>query len=258
MLRGSLRRLLTLAAGVWVLLPSSSSFRELGFVSGASHRRSPHTVRLSPLACRAVTDDKFRQALGVFQNGRGNVQAALPMFQELADAGHARSKVAIGKILGNGAPGVPKDEARAVEYFREAHEAGDSQGSLALGLMMKDGRGTDCDKPGAALIFKRCAEDGNTGAMQILADMLRLGDGIPKDEQGAMQWMVKAADSQGQLTELMKAIRSGTADPKDMEEIENRMQNMNKAVEDAPEELRKELGAKSLQYQQEERKRQQR
>jgi hypothetical protein len=64
----------------------------------------------------------------------------------------------LGVMYENGRGGLPKDDAKAVSWYRKAVDAGDGRGMANLGGMYEDGRG-----------------------------------GLPKDDAQAVSWYRKAA-----------------------------------------------------------------
>ena len=123
---------------------------------------------------------------------------------------------------------MPKDEAAAVDWYRQAADAGDTQAMIRLGRMHEAGAGglAQDDAKARDWFFSKAAARGNTDAKAILVrsnsgpeteDVLKLrreaeaGDanaicqlgfkygtgeeGFPKDEVEALKWYRKAADA---------------------------------------------------------------
>ncbi len=103
--------------------------------------------------------------------------------------------------------GVPRNSALAMQYFQKAAAAGSADGIIAI----RKERDWDLTAPGrasaesgfkayqardyvrAAALYKTAADAGNPQALTNLGTMLRLGQGVPKDEAAAIAFYRKAA-----------------------------------------------------------------
>jgi hypothetical protein len=57
--------------------------------------------------------------------------------------------------------GVAKDEARAVELFKKACDAGHAGGCSSLGVMYDEGRGVAKDEAGAVELYWKACDGGD-------------------------------------------------------------------------------------------------
>src|SRR5258708_36951664 len=111
-------------------------------------------------APEAAPKDEYRQALGLL-TGSATAQAdrdhAMSLLQSAAEHGYAPAQTALGTIYARAGGAVPRDMAKAVEWFTKAAEHDDWIAQLALGR----------------IYF--------------------MGDGVPQDSAPARQWLFRAA-----------------------------------------------------------------
>ncbi|HEV2747389.1 MAG TPA: hypothetical protein VGW34_08855 [Allosphingosinicella sp.] len=131
-------------------------------------------------------------------------EAVRPRLERLAAAGNAQAAYHLGMMYHLGLDGTPKDQAKALELFRKAAEAGDPLGAYKLGDYY-DGQGAGLVEgdPEAALQHKLvAARAGYSVAQRDVARLL-----YAKGETGeAVRWL-EAAARQGDQ-EAMQALSS--------------------------------------------------
>jgi hypothetical protein len=126
----------------------------------------------------------------------GDFQAAASDFMEEAEMGVAKSQSHLAALYVGGL-GVPRDEAKAFQWFRKAAEQGYANAQYNLGYMYREGRGVPRDYGKALEWFKRAAERGQGDAQGQLAMMYERGAGVPKDEVQAYAWYNVSAANLG-------------------------------------------------------------
>ena len=84
----------------------------------------------------------FEAGLEAFNSG--DYQRAFQNWQPLAQGGHAKSQASLGFLYYSG-KGVPRDDAKALIWFRHAAEAGQPTAQFFLGLQYFYGRGVPRD-----------------------------------------------------------------------------------------------------------------
>ena len=89
--------------------------------------------------------------------------------------------------------GVPKNAAKAMEWYRKAAELGNAEAQFNLGGVYRDGKGVPKDAAKAAEWFQKAAAQGLAEAQYWLGRMYHFGKGVPKDSVKAAQWYQKAA-----------------------------------------------------------------
>ncbi len=109
-----------------------------------------------------------------------------------AKAGDATAQLNLGLMYTTG-EGVPKDAAKAVEWYRQAAAQGLVQAQFFLGWMYDNGEGVPKDAAKAAEWWQKAATQGDAAAQTSLGVMYYRGKGLPKDNAKAVEWWQKAA-----------------------------------------------------------------
>ena len=78
----------------------------------------------------------------------------------------------VGHAYLNG-EGAPKDQAKALQWFRKAAEAGNMEGQRNLGHAFAQGQGTPVDVVEAYQWLSVAAEQGDKAAKKELADFTK-------------------------------------------------------------------------------------
>jgi TPR repeat protein len=87
-----------------------------------------------------------------------------------------------------GGTGIPKDEAKAVEWYEKAAAQGHAEAQNNLGVMYDKGKGVPQDQARAVEWYRKAAAQGNPTAQYNLAIMYADGIAIQKDELMAYAW----------------------------------------------------------------------
>jgi uncharacterized caspase-like protein len=124
--------------------------------------------------------------------GNQDYAAALPLYQQLADAGNPAAMTLVGLMYGRGF-GVARDDAQAVSWFRKAADAGDPVGMKDLGFGYAVGRGVAKDEVQAVAWYRKAADGGNAQGMTNLGWMYEKGLGVARDDALAVSWYRKGA-----------------------------------------------------------------
>lgn len=77
--------------------------------------------------------------------------------------------------------------------------------------MYRNGLGVAIDKPRAARLFAQAARAGDADAAFTLSNMLRDGEGVPRDLAAAHHWLQVAAD--GESPEALQQLGMEESDP---------------------------------------------
>ena len=110
---------------------------------------------------------------------RGQFTRAFEAWQPLAEAGHPRAQLALGKLYAEGR-GVEKDEKTAFAWFRKAADQDLVEAQLRVGEAYLYGTGTPADPKAAADWFKRASDKGDMQARFTLAAMYMSGTGVER------------------------------------------------------------------------------
>jgi localization factor PodJL len=87
---------------------------------------------------------------------------------------------------------VPKDLAKAAEWYRRAAEGGVAVAQYRLASLYERGQGVVRDRVAAVNWYQRAADQGNVNAMHNLAVMMSEGVEGPPDHDKALQWFLAA------------------------------------------------------------------
>ncbi len=156
-----------------------------------------------------------------------------------AEQGDAHAQLHLGTMYEKGI-GVAKDEAEAVEWYREAAEQGSAMAQSILGLMYSYGRGVTKDEAEAMRWWRegaqsrlrefanaptnapfkfggfegqiKAAESGNKRAQAAVGMMYLTGSGVTQSDVEAVYWLTEAGAEQA-LAILYEEGRGGL--PKD-------------------------------------------
>ena len=93
-----------------------------------------------------------------------------------------------------GKNGQPKDDEKAVEWFRKAADQGHAEAQAQLGYMYLYGYGVDRKYYEAIKWYRKAAEQENVSAQVQLGYMYLNGYGVVKDYAEALKWYGKAAN----------------------------------------------------------------
>ena len=117
----------------------------------------------------------------------------LAKLTELAESGDAYAKCRLG-ILHLIGEELPKDEAKAAQYFEAASEAGLPAAQTNLAALYVTGQGVDLNYEKAMDLLRSAANSGDAFAMRKIGDLYMYGLGVEEDEALAAQWYEKAAE----------------------------------------------------------------
>lgn len=116
-------------------------------------------------------DPEVFNALGdAFLMGFGipkDLTEAADRFRVASEAGHTKSMVSLGRILGRGDGKNQLDEARY--WYQKAADGGYAGGMVALGFVYREGEGVTVDPAKAAEWFAKAVDAGHKGAKILLA-----------------------------------------------------------------------------------------
>jgi len=120
-------------------------------------------------------------------------QKAVQDLKEIAYAGDVNAQVQLGVIYLTG-DGVPRDDAEAVKWLRQAAEQDSALGERYLAEMYFKGRGVPADNTEAAKWLRQAAEQGDAQSQHNLAVLYSQGLGVPRNSKEAAEWMRKSAE----------------------------------------------------------------
>jgi TPR repeat protein len=142
-------------------------------------------------AARLKLAEGYRDGRGVEQN----YQLALRWYQSLLkDEASPALLYQVGELYRTGGPGLPKDEAVAIRWYREAAHQGSPWAQYRLGEAYRTGRGVEQDAGEAARLYEMAARSGNHWAQYWLSESFRTGQGKPPDPAAAEAWLRRSAE----------------------------------------------------------------
>ena len=89
--------------------------------------------------------------------------------------------------------GVPKDDTRAMDWYRRAAERGHAGAQLFLGHGLESGNGAEQNLEAAFFWFLRAAEQGEARAQNNLGRLYETGRGTNRDLDIALYWYEESA-----------------------------------------------------------------
>ncbi len=213
------------SAGFWLALAA------VAFIGGCSEQATPPVKqevvqltaeqRFAATLKKALAGDASSQVSLGFMYAIGDdvprdMAKAVEWWQKAAAQGDADAQHSLGLAYSNG-EGVPKDMAKAVEWWRKAVAQGHARAQFDLGLMYLHGAGVPEDMAKAVEWWQKAADQSFAPAQTSLGLAYRYGEGVPKDVVKAVELFRKAAnqgESKAQL-ELGSMYAKGEGVPKD-------------------------------------------
>jgi TPR repeat protein len=122
------------------------------------------------------------------------VRAGMASLTKAAEQGNIEAEVALGRIYFKGHPAIPKDTARAREWFVRAADARHPSAAYFLGVMSQSGEGAAADPKEAARWFEIASNAGSSQATFLLANAYRAGAGVPQNNKKAIELYEKAGE----------------------------------------------------------------
>ena len=120
---------------------------------------------------------------------------AAQMYERAAELKAVPAMTAFGNMLTEGI-GVPKDPARAHEWYLRAADSDDAEAQFLIGRNYETGKGGVVKDLKQALgWYRKAANGGNGDAMNNMAVMHALGEGVKADFGEAVRWYQKAAEA---------------------------------------------------------------
>jgi TPR repeat protein len=161
-------------------------------------------------ALRRLPGDPDAEAwLGAVLIDSGRIREALPLLRRATDAGSPEGAHRLALLYAEGAEGVPRNDARALELFEKAASAGHRRAQINAGTMYFRGQGVARDLMRArAWLEKAAVTQDDAYALYALGRALDEGQGT------LMADPVRAADlyrRAAQLGHPLAALRYGLA-----------------------------------------------
>jgi TPR repeat protein len=205
------------AIGAWIGASDSTPTRD-----------DPSADAIPATSAGSQAESLFAEAEA--ERGRKDYAAAVALYREAADKGHAGAMRRLGQLatIGRGVPkdllealrwlersadagsevamldlasilmspkgAVPQDLKRGVSWLGKAAEAGHLPSKLHYGQALCDGVGIAPDPQEGARWVRLAAEEGYVPAMCTLGFLHKKGQGVERDVRAAARWYRKAVD----------------------------------------------------------------
>jgi len=151
----------------------------------------------------------------MYENGQGvrqNIEKALQLYYQAAQAGDLRSAVELGSLYYSGEK-FARNVPLARQWFEYAAKFGNPVALYNLGIMYANGSGVPVDNKTAFNYFKQAANQGYSLAQREVGLMLYEGKGAPQDYDLALRYLVRAAnqgdvDAQMNLGKLLSNLKT--------------------------------------------------
>jgi TPR repeat protein len=141
----------------------------------------------------------------------------LETLRRLARGGNAHVMYELGRIY-SGGKGVPRDDALAMQWFRQGTNGGSARAMTALAIALMDGRGKASDQLEPLRLLQTAAASNDTEAMFRLAHLFLEGRLVEKDTSKAIGLFAAAAEAghAPSMFELGRMYYSGNGVPADL------------------------------------------
>lgn len=129
---------------------------------------------------------------GMDAYNHGDYGTALREWRPLAEQGDARAQFSLGLSYENG-DGVPRDHAKAREWYEKAAAQGDAKAQFYLGMQSSFGQGGPMDLVQAYMWYSLAAGNGNAHAPGYRDDLTRqmTSAQIAEGKKRAREWKPK-------------------------------------------------------------------
>lgn len=165
--------------------------------------------------------------------------------RKMADSGNSIACRTLGEMYYRG-KGIPKDAAKAIEWYARGCELGDGYSGFMGGNILRNGEGVPKDTLEAAKLYSKASELGNIGAIialtdmalakdlpdssyvkiaeesarrmadtgnavacRVLGDMYFRGKGVPNDASKAIEWYARGSELGDAVSaNMLKKIKS--------------------------------------------------
>ena len=161
----------------------------------SSRAEIAEVAQLTKAATQGDADAQYNLGF-MYDEGRGmpkDDKKAVEWYRKAAKQGNADAQIHLGFMYMNGY-GVPQDDKKAVEWYRKAADQKHPIAQHNLGFMYDEGRGVPKDDKKAVEWYRKAAKQGDADAQYTLGIMYENGEGVPKDDKKALEWYRKAAD----------------------------------------------------------------
>ncbi|HZS39181.1 MAG TPA: tetratricopeptide repeat protein [Polyangia bacterium] len=153
-------------------------------------------AKCSDDACRREAKEAKGACNDLCWTVAGGNSAAKPKLASTEEACHAGTAAACEDLAGMYllGRGVPKDDAKAAQYFQAACNGGVAFSCEMIGKMYRDGRGVAKDEARGYQLLTKACDDGSAGACTSVGL-----DVMKRDQAAGVRLLTKACDGKDKL-----------------------------------------------------------
>ncbi|MCW5738079.1 MAG: sel1 repeat family protein [Enhydrobacter sp.] len=181
-------------------LPAAAGPLEDGIAAYNAKNFDKAVELLQPLA-EKNNDPQAQEKIGrMYHRGKGlpkDAAKAAEWYLKAAEQGDAPAAARLGSMYWIG-DGVARDPEQAAKWYALGAAKGNPLAQVGIGYMSMQGSGTPVDFKAAADWFTKSAEQGDASAMLALGTLYELGKGVPKDVVQAYKWYALATVDDGE------------------------------------------------------------
>jgi serine/threonine protein kinase/TPR repeat protein len=120
---------------------------------------------------------------------------AVEWYRKAANQGLPKAQTNLGDMYFFGRGGLTQSYLDALSWYLKAAQQDWPDAQYRLGYMYEKGQGTDKDVAKAVQLYRSAAEHGNPQAQNLMGTLYATGtDGVTQDDKQALDWFQKAAD----------------------------------------------------------------
>ena len=148
--------------------------------------------RTAEISLRAsgIYSEIFELAMDAYRDR--NVEAALRLWNPIAESGYAAAQYNIGVAHARGLAGS-RDMGIARKWWQAAAQQGNVDAQYNLGLLYATGNGVDMDMKKAVHWWQQAATIGDPAAQYNLGMMYARGEGVTQNMDAALHWWTQSA-----------------------------------------------------------------
>ena len=205
---------------------------QLGQGVGQSNSKARNWYQQAALAQHAKAQKLLANMFESGAAGEKNPSRAYQWYMRAAQQGLADAQLKVGSMLLDGR-GVEANRASAQHWIRKAANAGNANAQVALGVML-----TEIDPAESLSWYERSAEQGNGVALQNLALVYYVGQGVEVDHQRAVELAQQAVDTGNkEAVSLLSLMRLETEQQKVIELQAEKQKLSKQIIESMPEKV---------------------
>ncbi|BBB25629.1 SPOR domain-containing protein [Amphritea japonica] len=205
---------------------------QLGQGVGQSNSKARNWYQQAALAQHPRAQKLLANMFETGAAGELNPSRAYQWYMRAAQQGLADAQLKVGSMLLDGR-GVEANRASAQHWIRKAATAGNANAQVALGVLL-----TETDPAESLSWYERSADQGNGVALQNLALVYYVGQGVEADHTRAVELAQQAVDvGNEEAASLLSLMRLETEQQKVVELQAEKQKLSQQIIESIPEKI---------------------